>query len=138
MKKYSKFILLATTAFLTYATYITDPPRGITLLSGLQLIDDAHAVMGVRRRTRRRSVAVGYSMGAASAQQQTAAQAPAPAPAPAPVQSAGSLAIGSIVTTLPTGCVTSPKDGVQYYDCGGDFYRTAFQGNNLVYVVAQP
>ena len=34
--------------------------------------------------------------------------------------------------------MTSAKDGVQYYNCGGVFYRAAFQGNSLVYVVAQP
>ena len=29
-------------------------------------------------------------------------------------------------------------DGVQYYKCGADYYRTAFQGANIVYVTAQP
>jgi hypothetical protein len=27
---------------------------------------------------------------------------------------------------------------VEYYYCGGNFYRAVFQGNNLVYVTAQP
>jgi hypothetical protein len=27
---------------------------------------------------------------------------------------------------------------VDYYYCGGNFYRAVFQGNNLVYVTAQP
>jgi hypothetical protein len=27
--------------------------------------------------------------------------------------------------------------GAEYYDCGGSFYKAAFQGNNLVYVVVQ-
>jgi len=28
--------------------------------------------------------------------------------------------------------------GVECYYCGGNFYRAAFQGNNLVYVTAKP
>jgi hypothetical protein len=38
-------------------------------------------------------------------------------------------------TGLPAGCVSSPKDGVQYFDCNGVRYRPGFQRNNLVYVV---
>jgi len=63
----------------------------------------------------------------AVAQQQAAAQRPAGAPA-----------IGSIVTSLPPGCTQVTTNGVAYQDCGGVFYRAAFQGGNLIYVVAQP
>jgi len=28
--------------------------------------------------------------------------------------------------------------GVQYNNCGGVYYRAAFQGSNLVYVVSKP
>jgi len=27
------------------------------------------------------------------------------------------------------------RDGVEYQNCGGVYYRAAFQGSNLVYVV---
>lgn len=147
MKKNSRFILLAIAAAVTFTTYFTDHSERVASLLSLQLIDDAHAILGVRRRAMRRGVVIGSSMAAGAAAAAPApvaapvaepAPAAAPAPAPAPAQAAGSLPIGSIVTTLPAGCVTSPKDGVQYYDCSGDFYRTAFQGNNLIYVVAQP
>lgn len=143
MKKNSRFILLAIAAAVTFTTYFTDHSERVASLLSLQLIDDAHAILGVRRRAMRRGVVIGSSMAAGAAATAPApaaepAPAAAPAPAPAPAQAAGSLPIGSIVTTLPAGCVTSPKDGVQYYDCSGDFYRTAFQGNNLIYVVAQP
>jgi hypothetical protein len=67
---------------------------------------------------------------AATAQQQAAA-APPPAPGRAP-------AVGTVVPSLPAGCVSAPISGVQYYDCGGVSYRPAFQGNNLVYVVQKP
>jgi hypothetical protein len=60
---------------------------------------------------------------AATAQQQAAAARPAGAPA-----------IGTVVNTLPAGCAPEAKDGVEYQKCGGVYYRSAFQGNNLVYV----
>jgi hypothetical protein len=72
----------------------------------------------------------------ATAQQQAAAAQSAP-PAPAPAQPAGAPAIGTIVPALPAGCVPTSKGGVEYYKCGNVWYRTAFQGNNLVYVVQQ-
>jgi biotin carboxyl carrier protein len=59
----------------------------------------------------------------ATAQQQAAAARPVGAPA-----------IGTVVNTLPAGCVPEVKGGVEYQKCGGVYYRSAFQGNNLVYV----
>jgi hypothetical protein len=74
---------------------------------------------------------------AAAAQQQTAAgqKPPAPTTAPAP---AGTPAVGTIVKTLPAGCTQEAKGGVEYQRCGNVYYRAAFQGNSLVYVVQQP
>jgi hypothetical protein len=46
--------------------------------------------------------------------------------------------MGTVVAMLPAGCVTTPVGGVEYYNCGGNFYRAAFQGSSLVYVTAQP
>jgi hypothetical protein len=40
-----------------------------------------------------------------------------------------------VVSTLPSGCVQETKDGTAYQKCGSVYYRAAFQGNNLVYVV---
>jgi cytoskeletal protein RodZ len=48
---------------------------------------------------------------------------------------AGAPPVGTVVPSLPGGCKSAPKDGVDYQDCGGVLYRSAFQGNNLVYVV---
>jgi hypothetical protein len=48
------------------------------------------------------------------------------------------LPLGTVVSALPTGCVATPVGGVEYYYCGGNFYRAAFQGNTLVYVTAKP
>jgi hypothetical protein len=85
---------------------------------------------GVARRSSRRIVRrdVAYSSAAAT---YTAA------PAPAPAQSA-SPPVGTVVNQLPSGCVSSPRNGIEYFNCGGVYYRPVVQGNNLVYMVETP
>lgn len=106
------------------------------------------SVAGVARRTTRRTVVVASTAAATTTAAATAAQ-PAPAqpppPAQAPAQSpppataqTGAPPVGATVSALPSGCVSSPKNGIEYYNCGGVYYRPAFQGNNLVYVVQNP
>jgi len=121
-----------------------------------QLVPEAQAIFGVRRR----AFIVGASVGAASASvaassqaaaasqqqaaaaqqqaaaaQQQAAMAQHQAAAPHP---GNPLPLGTVVSALPPGCVSTPSGGVEYYYCGGNFYRTMFQGNTLVYVTAKP
>src|SRR5262245_8732557 len=108
------------------------------------------SVAGVARRTTRRvvyasaatSAAVATSTAAAEqaqAQKAQAQQAQAQAAPPPAAPPSGAPPLGTVVSSLPHGCVPTPIKGVQYYNCGpGVFYRTAFQGNNLVYVSAQP
>jgi hypothetical protein len=48
------------------------------------------------------------------------------------------LPVGTVVARLPAGCVAIPVSGVEYYYCGGNYYRAAFQGDVLVYVTAKP
>jgi hypothetical protein len=126
-----------------------------------QLVPEAHAILGVRRRTRRRTaVVVGTTVHAedeaqiqqaqqqtAAAQQQAAAaqqeaaaakQQAAAAPPPSPATAGKPLPLGTVVSTLPAGCASTPVGGVEYYHCGGNYYRAVFQGNNLVYVTAKP
>jgi hypothetical protein len=77
----------------------------------------------------------------ATAQQQSAAaqQQAASAPPPAPATPAGqALPLGTVVSALPAGCSQMSKGGIEYHQCGPNYYRTAFQGSNLVYVTAQP
>jgi hypothetical protein len=104
------------------------------------MVPEAEAVMGVRRRTRRRTaVVVGSSVHAAEsaqvyqAQQQTAEAQQQAAAATA----ASAVPIGTIVQTLPNGCESVVVSGVNYSNCSGVFYKAAFQGNNLVYVVVE-
>lgn len=127
----------------------------------LQLVPDADAILGVRRRTRRRTAVVVGSAAAvtasaevaaanqqaAAAQQQSATTQQQPAatqqaasvqPAPAPAAAGKRLPEGTVVKALPGGCTAKAIGGVEYQVCGGNYYRTAFQGNNLVYVVQNP
>jgi len=137
----------------------------------VQMVPDAEAIFGVRRRAFRRGVILGaaaedtagaaasYSTTAheqaataqqqaataeqqsATAQQQsaTAQQQAASLPAPAqPATSGKPLPLGTVVDALPGGCTSTPVGGVEYYYCGGNFYRAVFQGNKLVYVTAKP
>jgi hypothetical protein len=78
------------------------------------------SVAGVARRTTRRVVVAESAAHAAAT--------PAPPPSSGP-------AVGTVVSTLPAGCVQENEGGVAYQRCGGVRYRPAFQGNNLVYVV---
>lgn len=68
----------------------------------------------------------------ATAQQQTAA---AQQQAAASARPPGAPAAGAVVTALPAGCKPETRSGVEYQNCGGVYYRAAFQGENLVYVV---
>lgn len=131
----------------------------------VQLVPDAHAIFGVRRR----SFVVGAEVGAASAsaasstaaanqqaaaaqqqaaaaqkqaataeQQAAAAQQRAQTAPPPPAATGALLPMGTVVSALPGGCTSTPVGGVEYYYCGGNFYRAMFQGNQLVYVTAKP
>lgn len=71
---------------------------------------------------------------AATARQQAAVAEQQAAVARLQAQAAAP-AIGTVFNTLPAGCTAAPMGGVEYYRCGNTFYRSAFQGNNLVYVV---
>ena len=59
-------------------------------------------------------------------------------PPPPPVAAGAPLPLGTVVSTLPAGCTSTPVGGIDYFYCGGNFYRASFSGNNLVYVTAQP
>lgn len=139
--------------------FLVDVPPEVPLQ--VQLVPEAQAIFGVRRRSFRRGVVVGASVGAAeassaeksqqqaataqqqaaTAQQQAATaqqQAAAAVPPPPPAAAGKPLPLGTVVSTLPAGCTSTPVGGIDYFYCGGNFYRAVFQGNNLVYVTAKP
>jgi len=91
------------------------------------------------------AVAGAAAAGAAVAASPTTVVVGAPAPpptvivtqAPPAAHAAPGVPIGTVVHALPAGCVSVVVKGVDYSDCGGTFYKAAFSGNNLVYVVVQ-
>ena len=95
---------------------------------------------GVARRTSRRVVRRNVAYSSAAAATYTAAPAPAPAQSASPPadKPAGAPPIGTVVNQLPSGCVSSPRNGIEYFNCGGVYYRPVVQGNNLVYMVETP
>jgi hypothetical protein len=139
MKTMIKSIALAAVAVLIY--FADTSPQAPGLATGLQWVSDAHAVAGGRRRSRRRGVAIGASAGAAaassaSASEQQTESTQQPAAAPPPVY--GSLPLGTVVTVLPAGCEPVTSGNVSYQHCGENYFRSAFQGNSLVYVTTTP
>lgn len=144
MKMILKTAVLSVSAGLLF---LVDVPPQFPL--HVELVPEAHAILGVRRRAFRRGAVVGASVAAtdsaayaAEASQPAAAPPPAPAPAPAPAAAPAAdgkpLPLGTVVSSLPAGCTSTPVGGVNYYYCAGNFYRATFQGNSLVYVTAKP
>ena len=75
---------------------------------------------------------------AANAAAAQAAAANAAAAAAAAQRAAAALPIGTTVPYLPPNCNSSVINGVNYFNCGGVFYRAGFQGNSVVYIVSTP
>ena len=141
MKHILKIAVLTPIAALMF---IADVPPELSPLY-LQLVPEAEAVteqqavVGTHRRSRRRGVVVGASMEKRRSQESAAASSQQQA-ATAQQQSgsAAAVGIGTVVSTLPAGCTPINIGGVEYQHCGATYYRSAFQGNNLVYVSTQP
>ena len=88
--------------------------------------------------TSQQEAAAANQRAAAAEQEAAAARQAAAAPAPAAVAAGQPLPMGTVVGRLPAGCVSTPVGGVEYYYCGGNFYRAMFQENTLVYVTVKP
>jgi hypothetical protein len=152
--KANSFVRMVVLAAVASGVWLADvPDRGRPRVG---LVPEAAAVVGapmtpfsvagVARRTTRRVVVAESAAAQSTAQQQqavaqqqaaTAQQQAATAQQQAAVarQQSGAPPVGSMVSSLPAGCVQEVRDGVAYQQCGGVYYRPAFQGNNLVYVV---
>jgi hypothetical protein len=48
---------------------------------------------------------------------------------------ATAVAIGTVVSALPSRCSTLSVGAVTYQDCGGVYYQPVYQGNSVQYVV---
>jgi hypothetical protein len=75
---------------------------------------------------------------AANAAAAQAAAANAAAAAAAAQRAAAALPIGTTVPYLPPNCTSTLINGVNYFNCGGVYYRAGFQGNSVVYIVSVP
>jgi hypothetical protein len=156
-----KALVITTAIPLSYLAGISpDAPMGLALLQDAHAVVGAPltpaSAAGVARRTTRRVVvaesASTQQQQAATAQQQSATaqqqsataqqqsataqqQAATAQQQAAAVRPPGAPASGAVVAALPAGCKPEISNGVEYQNCGGVYYRAAFQGNNLVYVV---
>ena len=72
---------------------------------------------------------------AAAANANAAAAAAKSAPAAAPQ---GPPPVGTVVTSLPPGCVQVKLNSVDYMRCDSAYYKPSMMGSNLVFVVSQP
>ena len=95
---------------------------------------------GVVRRTSRRTVYGATAVTAAAVT--TAAVVSQPVTVvqqPVTVVQQASLPIGSTVPSLPSGCNSATVNSSSYFSCGGNWYKPAMQGGNVVYsVVSDP
>ena len=102
-------------------------------------ISDAQAIIGrpltplsyagVARRTAYRATAYTAAAVAVAATPTVVVAAPV---------AASVMAVGTMVSQLPSGCTTTVANGVQYFYCGSTYYRAAYQSGELVYVVSAP
>src|SRR5262250_3296058 len=76
---------------------------------------------GVARRSMYREAAVASTVAVTNAAAMNAAAANAQ-------RAASQLPIGTMVPNLPPGCNSTVIGGVDYFNCGGVFYRAGFQG----------
>jgi hypothetical protein len=143
---FKTFIIVGSLVFMFGVDFVGETP------SRLVFVKDAQAIIGmpftpmsyagVARRTTRRVVATEAAV-ATTAAVAAASKPPPPPPSttvvvvpPSPAAPAPSgVPIGTVVQALPAGCKSVVVSGVTYSDCAGVFYKPAFQGNNLVYVV---
>ncbi|MDZ7652633.1 MAG: hypothetical protein U5L03_08850 [Burkholderiaceae bacterium] len=154
-KIYKALVIAAALPLLYLADVAPDAAPALTLIREAHAIVGAPmtpvSVAGVARRTTVRAVSATAATSAASQQQAATAQqqqataqqqaataqqqaTTAQQQAAAAARPPGAPAVGSVVNALPAGCKPETKSGVEYQNCGGVYYRSAFQGNNLVYV----
>ena len=148
-------VVAAALPLLYLADVSPDTPAGLTLVRGAYAVVGAPltpmSAAGVARRTTVRAASASAASASAASQQQsatakqqeaTAQQQAATAQQQAATakqletaaRPAGAPAAGAVVNALPAGCKPETRSGVEYQNCGGVYYRSAFQGNNLVYV----
>ena len=51
------------------------------------------------------------------------------------VGAATAVVVGTVVSTLPSGCTTIIQNGISYQQCGTVRYQPQYSGNNVTYIV---
>ena len=167
MKTFLIPIVLTATLFISVAQFLPNSPLRLGFVGDAEAIIGMPrtplSVAGVARRTMYREAAVASTVAvtsaaaanaaaanaaaanaaaaqaaAANAAAAQAAAANAAAATAAAQQAAAGLPIGTILPSLPPGCASTVIGGVNYFQCGGIYYRAGFQGNSIVYIVSAP
>lgn len=140
MKHILKIAVLTPIAALMFITDVSPElsPPYLQLVPEAEAATEQQAVAATHRRSRRRGVVVGASMEKRRSQEAAAASSQQQAATAQQQPGAASVGVGTVVSTLPAGCTPIQIGGVEYQHCGATYYRSAFQGNNLVYVSTQP
>jgi hypothetical protein len=150
-------VLTVALVFMSIADFLPESPLRLGWVKNAEAIIGMPrtplSVAGVARRSMYREAAVATTvavtsaaaanaaaanMAYANAAAAQAAAANAAAAAAAAQQAAAGLPIGTMVPSLPPGCTSTVIAGVNYFQCGGVFYRAGFQGNSVVYIVSAP
>jgi hypothetical protein len=160
-------VLTASLVLMSVADFLPESPLRVGLVKNAEAIIGMPwtplSFAGVARRTMYREAAVASTVAVTSAAVATsaaanmayanaaaaqaaaantaaaqAAAANAAAAAAAAQQAAAGLPIGTMVPSLPPGCTSTVIGGVNYFQCGGVYYRAGFQGNSIVYIVSAP
>ena len=160
-------VLTVALVFMSIATFQSESPLRLGLVGNAEAIIGMPrtplSVAGVARRSMYREAAVVSTVAVTSAAVATsaaanmayanaaaaqaaaanaaaaqAAAANAAAAAAAAQQAAAALPIGTMVPSLPPGCTSTVIGGVNYFYCGGVYYRAGFQGSSIVYIVSVP
>lgn len=146
MKLLSKFFVLFAVTILLFAGDLDESTQ-----FGFRIIQDAEArvgrpltpvsVAGVHRRTRRRTAVATaaivstpvYVAPATTYVQPVSSTTVVVEQAPAPASSM--LAVGTVISALPSGCNSITVSGASYFDCNGTYFKPALQGDSLAYMV---
>ena len=112
----------------------------------LDFLSEAKAIIGVapggsiarRHAIAGTAVVASTTANASAAAAANATAAAAAATPPAAAAPAGPPPVGTIVTTLPPGCMPTKLNGVDYQRCGATYYAVKLQGSTAVFVVSQP
>ena len=133
MKSASKIVLSAIVfASLALVEIDTAMPFQITMMKEAQAVvgmpGTPVSVAGVARRTAVRTTAVVATSAAVAS---TAAKPP-------PTSAALAFPVGTVISALPAGCANVQLKGITYFNCQGTYFRPAYQGQNVVYIVEAP